>query len=166
MESVQRSELLLFVIVVKPIPMPASKAKSEFKKPVEPAAPKPAGDGLAPLVPKKGMHPIQLVRGMRDLLPSDQPYWKMAYQEAENLAESYGYERIDTPFVEDTSLFVRGVGKATDIVEKELYSWETPGGEHVSLRPEGTAPVVRAYVQHGMLNLPQPVKLWYLGPLF
>ena len=84
----------------------------------------------------------------------------------EVMARAYGYDRIETPMVEDASLFVRGVGKATDIVEKELYSWETAGGEHVALRPEGTASVVRAYVHHGMLNLAQPVKLWYLGAMF
>ncbi len=116
--------------------------------------------------PKKGMHPIQTVRGMRDLLPQDQVYWDRIAAVSATFAKAYGYEKIDTPFVEETALFIRGVGKATDIVEKELYSWETPGGENVSLRPEGTASAVRAYIQHGMLNLPQPVKLWYSGPMF
>jgi len=116
--------------------------------------------------PKKGAHPIQTVRGMRDLLPQDQAYWDRIAAVSTAFANAYGYEKIDTPFVEESSLFVRGVGKATDIVEKELYSWETPGGENVSLRPEGTASAVRAYIQHGMLNLPQPVKLWYSGPMF
>jgi histidyl-tRNA synthetase len=68
--------------------------------------------------------------------------------------------------IEEQSLFVRGVGKVTDIVEKEMFNWETQGGEHIALRPEGTASVVRAYIQHGMLNLPQPVRLWYTGPMF
>jgi histidyl-tRNA synthetase len=103
---------------------------------------------------------------MRDLLPTDRPYWKQALDAAESLAESYSYKLIETPIVEETALFVRGVGKATDIVEKELYSWETPGGESLSLRPEGTAPAVRAFIQHGMFNQPQPVKLWYTGPMF
>ena len=126
----------------------------------QPAAPEPAP------APKKGMHPIALVRGMRDLLPQDQVYWKRIEEKLQVISEAYGYDRIETPMVEDASLFVRGVGKATDIVEKELYSWETAGGEHVALRPEGTASAVRAYVHHGMLNLPQPVKMWYSGPMF
>lgn len=116
--------------------------------------------------PKKPAHPIQSVRGMRDTLPVDQPHWLRVKTAVEETAGVYGFDRIDTPLVEETALFIRGVGKATDIVEKELYSFETKGGEQVSLRPEGTASVVRAYVQHGMLNLPQPVKLWYMGPMF
>lgn len=133
-----------------------NKAKKDVAK-------KPAATEGAP---KKGAHPIQTVRGMRDLLPQDQAYWDRIAAVSATFAKAYGYEKIDTPFVEETSLFIRGVGKATDIVEKELYSWETPGGENVSLRPEGTASAVRAYIQHGMLNLPQPVKLWYAGPMF
>ncbi|MEK7473668.1 MAG: histidine--tRNA ligase [Patescibacteria group bacterium] len=116
--------------------------------------------------PRKGMGPIQSVRGMRDLLPSDQHYWRRVNKLSDEIATSYGFDRIDMPLVEETALFIRGVGRSTDIVEKELYSWETPGGENVALRPEGTASVVRAYVQHGMLNQPQPVKLWYIGPMF
>ncbi len=140
--------------------------KTEPKKPVAPAKPaEPQAQSVAP-PPKKGMQPIQLVRGMRDLLPADYPYWKRMAVEAETIASAYGYEYIETPVVEETPLFVRGVGKTTDIVEKELYSWDTPTGEHLSLRPEFTAGIVRSYVQHGMLNLPQPVKLWVMGPLF
>ncbi len=116
--------------------------------------------------PKKGQHPIPLVRGMRDLLPVDALYWRKMYAKAEELAQQYGYDRIDTPIIEDTALFVRGVGRSTDVVEKELYSFETAGGEQVSLRPENTASIARAYVQHGMLNQPQPVKVWYAGPMF
>jgi len=136
------------------------------KKPAPSAPVKPADQSAVVLPVKKGMQPIQLVRGMRDLLPVDYPYWKDAKAKAEQLAAAYGYDWIETPVVEDTSLFVRGVGKATDIVEKELYSWETLGGEHLTLRPEATAPIVRSYISHGMLNLPQPVKLWYAGPMF
>ena len=141
------------------------KKPEPAKKAVTPPA-KPAGEALIALPVKKGMQPIQLVRGMRDLLPSDAPYWKDVRAKAEQLAGAYGYDQIETPVVEDTALFVRGVGKATDIVEKELYSWDTLGGEHLTLRPEATASIVRAYVSHGMLNLPQPVKLWYTGPMF
>lgn len=141
--------------------MPLLKKSSDpAKKPVDakPAAETPT--------PKKGMQPISLIRGMRDILPADQAVWKRIYEVYNRVAEAYGYERIDTPLIEEQSLFVRGVGKVTDIVEKELFQWETPGGETIALRPEGTASVVRAYVQHGMLNLPQPVKMFYTGPMF
>ncbi len=115
---------------------------------------------------KKGPAPIGLVRGMKDILPSEQPLWDLMRDKARELSSAYGFERIDTPVLEETALFVRGVGKLTDIVEKELYSFETEGGERLSLRPEMTAPVVRAYIHHGMLNLPQPVKVWYIAPMF
>ncbi len=82
------------------------------------------------------------------------------------MCDAYGLERIETPVLEDTALFVRGVGKQTDIVEKEMYSFQTSGGDNVSLRPEGTAGICRAYIHHGMVSLPQPVKLWYWGPFF
>jgi histidyl-tRNA synthetase len=139
------------------------QTKNPAKKPVIKKKPS-AKDAEAK--PKKALQPLQSVRGMRDILPLDQTYWNQVRKKAGALASDYGFERIDTPMIEDTNLFVRGVGKATDIVEKELYTFETKGGEQVSLRPEGTAPVVRAYIQHGMLNLPQPQKLWYLGPMF
>ena len=119
-----------------------------------------------PVKPKRGMAPIQNVRGMRDILETEWPYWDALYSEAQKLAMDYGYDRIETPVLEETALFVRGVGKQTDIVEKELYSFETLGAEKLSLRPEGTAACVRAYVQHGMLNRPQPVKMWYWSPMF
>jgi len=115
---------------------------------------------------KKAASPINLVRGMKDILPADQPVWDRIRDNARQLVSSYGFDRIETPIMEETGLFIRGIGKQTDIVEKEMYSFETPGGEKVTLRPEGTAAVMRAYIQHGMLNLPQPVKLWYLGPMF
>lgn len=113
-----------------------------------------------------GKKQIQLLRGMKDVLPRDQWLWKAAYMQAMRLAEEYGFDRIDTPLLEDVGLFVRGVGKATDIVEKEMYVFEDRDMEKVALRPENTASVVRAYLQHGMWNQPQPVKLWYWGPMF
>lgn len=145
--------------------MPSKTTKKEPKKAAP--TPKPSAEGtVVANAPKKGPQPIQLIRGMRDLLPADQPHWKKMSEAAERLAFAYGYDRIETPLVEETALFIRGVGRSTDIVEKELYSWQTPGGENVSLRPEGTASVVRSYIQQGMVNLPQPVKLWYQGPMF
>ena len=131
------------------------------KKQVKEAIKKP-GDAPA----KKAPPQLSLVRGMKDILPADQPVWDRMRRKGEEIATAYGFDRIDTPILEETALFVRGVGKQTDIVEKELYSFDTVGEEHVSLRPEGTAPVMRSYIQHGMLNQPQPVKLWYQGPMF
>jgi histidyl-tRNA synthetase len=115
---------------------------------------------------KKAPQPLALPRGMRDILPSEQPIWDLIRSACSSMATSYGFERIDTPILEETALFVRGVGKQTDIVEKEMYSFETVGGEKVTLRPESTASIMRSYISNGMLNLPQPVKLWYMGPMF
>ena len=85
---------------------------------------------------------------------------------ARDAFERYGYRRIVTPTFEETEVFVRGVGTSTDVVRKEMYTFQDQGGRSLSLRPEGTAPVVRAFVQHGMHKLPLPVKLWYLAPMF
>lgn len=106
------------------------------------------------------------VTGMRDILPQDQGYWGMVREVASKIATDYSYGRIDTPMVETTDLFVRGVGKQTDIVEKEMFSFVDQGGDELSLRPEGTAAAVRSYVQHGMFNQTQPVKMFYIGPMF
>ncbi len=132
------------------------------KDPKKAAAAKPA---TLP-APKKQVQPIALLRGMRDVLPHDLVHMRHIQRVIERIASAYGFNEIETPIVEETALFVRSVGKATDIVEKEMYTWETPGGESVSLRPEGTASIARAFIQHGMLNQPQPVKLWYTGPMF
>jgi histidyl-tRNA synthetase len=109
---------------------------------------------------------VQLVKGMKDILPDEQAYWDLIREKVENFAKNYGFSRIDTPAVEFTSLFKRAVGEDTDVVGKEMYSFVSPGGDKLSLRPENTASVVRAYIEHGMLNLPQPVKLFYIGPQF
>lgn len=109
---------------------------------------------------------VQLLRGMKDILPSDQPYWQYLRKKADELAGFYGFKQIDTPYLETTSLFRRSVGDVTDIVEKEMYSFIDQSGESISLRPEATASTMRAYIEHGMLNQPQPVKLCYWGPMF
>jgi histidyl-tRNA synthetase len=83
-----------------------------------------------------------------------------------DISQLYGYERIDAPVFEDTRLFARSVGEDTDIVEKQMYTFEDRGGNNLTLRPEGTAPVCRAYLEHGMHNLPQPVKLYYIASIF
>ncbi|PZC47446.1 MAG: histidyl-tRNA synthetase [Chloroflexi bacterium] len=105
-------------------------------------------------------------RGTTDILPEEQVYWRYVQECASSLAETFGYGRIDTPIFEDTGLFVRTVGEATDIVDKEMYTFEDRGSDQVTLRPEGTAPVCRAYLEHGMHNLPQPVRLYYQISLF
>ena len=108
----------------------------------------------------------QAPRGTSDILPEEQTYWRYVEQKVANTGQLYGYERIDSPAFEDTRLFSRSVGEGTDIVEKEMYTFEDRGGNSVTLRPEGTAPVCRAYLEHGLHNLPQPVKLYYLTSLF
>ena len=105
-------------------------------------------------------------RGTSDILPTDQAYWRYIEQKVVNACQLYGYERIDAPAFEDTQLFSRSVGEETDIVEKEMYTFEDRGGNQVTLRPEGTAPVCRAYLEHGLHNLPQPVKLYYIASIF
>ncbi len=105
-------------------------------------------------------------RGVSDILPSEQPLWDHVRETARKTALQFGYSRIDTPIFESTALFKRGVGDDTDIVQKEMYSFKDLGGDYLTLRPEGTAPVCRAYIQHGMHNLPQPVRLFYIAPMF
>lgn len=108
----------------------------------------------------------QSVKGMHDILPAEQPYWRFILKKTAALLNDYGFEKIDTPIVEHTSLFLRSVGETTDIVEKEMYNFKTRGGDDLSLRPEATAGVVRAYIEHGMSVMPHPVQLWYFGPMF
>jgi histidyl-tRNA synthetase len=105
-------------------------------------------------------------RGTHDILPSDQPLWERVTGEAERLCALYGYRRIVTPGFEDTELFVRTSGGGSDVVQKEMYTFEDRGGRSLTLRPEATAPICRAYLQHGMHRDPQPVKLYTLGPMW
>ena len=109
---------------------------------------------------------LQSVKGMNDILPAEQPYWHFILKKSSTILNDYGFERIETPIVEQTSLFTRSVGEATDIVEKEMYNFKTKGGDELSLRPEGTAGVVRAYIEHGMSVMPHPIQLWYFGRFF
>jgi histidyl-tRNA synthetase len=110
--------------------------------------------------------PIQAIKGMRDVLPEEQRYWRYINDSVEKLSVQYGFRRIDTPVVEETELFVRSIGTTTDIVEKEMYSFKDKGEDNLTLRPEMTAPIIRSYIEHGMVNLPQPVKLYYFGQCF
>ena len=112
------------------------------------------------------------LQGFKDILPDEQPYWRFVEQTAAQVAQLYGYRRIETPLLEDTTVFRRTSGEGTDIVDKEMYSFDDrPDKEgralNLTLRPEGTAGVVRAYLEHGMFKLPQPVKLYYMNePMF
>ena len=108
----------------------------------------------------------QAPRGTSDILPGEQAYWDYVEQKAVNICQLYGYGRIDTPTFEDTRLFSRSIGEETDIVEKEMYTFADRGGNKITLRPEGTASVCRAYLEHGMRNLSRPVKLYYIAPIF
>jgi histidyl-tRNA synthetase len=109
---------------------------------------------------------IRAPRGTFDVLPEDAARRELLESHAKRILEAAGYERIETPAFESTELFARGVGEATDIVQKEMYSFEDGAGRSLTLRPEGTAPVCRAYIEHGMHKLAQPVKLWYLSSFF
>ena len=103
---------------------------------------------------------------MRDILPEDQKYFRYIQKKSDQLLEYYGFERIDTPMVESVDLFLRSVGETSDIMEKEIYTVKTKGGDVLALRPEGTAGVIRAYIENGMNVRPHPVKLSYWGPMF
>jgi histidyl-tRNA synthetase len=106
------------------------------------------------------------VRGMNDMLPAEAPLWAHLEQSIQSLVRAYGYQQIRTPIVEQTALFKRGIGEVTDIVEKEMYSFEDGlNGEQLTLRPEGTAAAVRAVIEHNMLY-EGPKRLWYTGPMF
>ena len=108
---------------------------------------------------------IQSIRGMNDLLPEQSPTWRYVEAAVSGLLGRYGYREIRFPILEQTELFARAVGEVTDIVEKEMYSFEDRNGDHLSLRPEGTAGCVRACNQNGLLHN-QTQRLWYAGPMF
>jgi histidyl-tRNA synthetase len=109
---------------------------------------------------------IQAPRGTFDVLPEEARARAALEATAAGILEPAGFGRIETPAFEVTELFARGVGESTDIVQKEMYTLEDGGGRSLTLRPEGTAPICRAYVEHGMHKLPQPAKLWYLSSFF
>ena len=109
---------------------------------------------------------FQTVRGMRDILPEEQIYWEKIRQVVKKSAEAYGFGRIETPILEDVGLFVKGTGAYTDIVEKEMFTLRTKGGDKLVLRPEFTPAIIRAYLEDGLSSLPRPVKLYGIGPIF
>jgi histidyl-tRNA synthetase len=109
---------------------------------------------------------FQHVTGMHDILFEDQKYFQKVYSLVKEFADFYDFKLIETPILEEAKLFLTGVGASTDVVKKQMFVFKTQGKDIVALRPEGTAPVCRSYIEHGMFNLPQPVKLWYFGPFF
>ena len=109
---------------------------------------------------------FQRPTGMHDILPQDQKYFQKIYDTCKNVADFYGFKKIDTPIMEETELFIKGTGVTTDIVQKQMYNLKIRGGDCLTLRPEFTPGIIRAYVEHGMHNLPQPVKFYSFGPIF
>lgn len=108
----------------------------------------------------------QAPRGTQDILPEEQPYWTHVLRHIEEITETYGYAQLGVPMFEDTGVFARGIGAGTDIVDKEMYTFQDRGDDSLTLRPEFTAGIVRAYIEHGMHTLPQPVRVYGLGSCF
>ena len=108
---------------------------------------------------------VQAIRGMNDLLPEDTSVWQQVEKVLRETVSSYGYSEVRMPIVEKTKLFCRAIGEVTDVVEKEMYSFEDRSGEHLSLRPEGTAGCVRSCIEHNLVYN-QEQRLWYMGPMF
>ena len=119
-----------------------------------------------PRKPKISKIKIQAPKGVHDILPEEQKYWEKIYAVVNQVLPSYGFKRIDVPVFEDARLYIRGTGSSTDIVQKEMYTFKKGDAELFALRPEFTPGIVRAYIEHGMKNFPQPVKLYTTGPLF
>jgi histidyl-tRNA synthetase len=112
------------------------------------------------------MPKFEAPRGTQDILPAQQPLWERVIRKAELLAAAYGYRRITTPLFEDTDLFTRTSGEGSDIVQKEMYTFTDRADRSLTLRPEGTASVARAYIEHGLHREPQPVKTFWVGPVY
>ena len=162
--------------------MKSKKNKTKIKSPVKPLKMKKNDKKSKPVVKvssektekkeevksegEKGQKLFQVLRGMHDIVPKEEKYWKTTFHTAEKLAEYFQFGRIDTPVLEDAHLYIRSVGKGTDIVDKEMYIFEDVDGGKIALRPEGTAGVARAYVTNGLWNQTQPVKVWYYAPMF
>lgn len=119
-----------------------------------------------PTTGKEKKSTLQSLKGMRDISGDEYYRYQGLFEKAQEIAVYYGFKPIETPLLEKEELFVRSVGESTDIVEKEIYTLRTKGGDKLALRPEGTAPIMRAYIEQGMQNLPQPVMLYYSGPFF
>ncbi len=116
--------------------------------------------------PKSKKQTFQLLRGMKDVLPDEDRYWYFMYDRAADFARRYGFRKIEPPVLEQSGLYLRSTGTSSDIVTKEMYAFVDPGNEKIALRPEFTPGINRAYIEHGMFNQPQPVKLFSFGPVF
>ncbi|MDP2934477.1 MAG: histidine--tRNA ligase [bacterium] len=136
------------------------KEKKPKKKPGK------RGRPSKPRKPKLQKIKVQAPKGTHDILPQEQKYWDKVRVIVGNIANNFGFGRIDTPIFEDVRIYIKGTGQTSDIVQKEIYTFKSKGGEFLALRPEFTPGIVRAYIEHGMRNLPQPVKLYSIGPLF
>lgn len=142
---------------------PAKKTTATKKAPAKKPAASKSSDEPKVRVSKKTP---QLVRGMKDIVPKEERYWLAVRNKAQEISQSYGYSYMETPVVEDVNLFQRSIGKGTDIIEKEMYVFEDRDGSKLALRPEMTASAARAYIVNGFMSMPQPVKTWYVGPMF
>ena len=109
---------------------------------------------------------LQSVKGMRDIMGDEYYKFQGFFEKAQEVAEYYGFKPIETPTVEYSDVFTTAIGEGTDVVDKEMYSFKTKGGDYVALRPEHTAGTMRAYIEHGMMNQPQPVLMYTYGPSF
>lgn len=109
---------------------------------------------------------IQKLKGTKDILPDEIEVWQYIEEKAKEVVENYGYSEIRVPAIESLDLFERGVGETTDVVQKEMYCFEDKGGRKIALRPEGTAGIVRAYIENGLSSRPSPIKLWYTMPMY
>lgn len=145
--------------------MPVKKKKPMAEK-VKPVAKKKAVSSVDTAAAQKKVKLYQPVRGMKDILPKDDWYWSKIVDVAKNITRAYGYRYSEPPVLESASLFVKSLGKGTDVVDKEMYVFDDREGEKLALRPEFTAGVARSYISNGLLNNAQPVKMWMLGPLF
>lgn len=115
---------------------------------------------------KNKISDISSPKGMRDLINEEYYAFQGFFEKAQEVAVYYGFKPLETPMLENEEIFTTGIGKGTDIIDKEMYTLKTKGGDHLALRPEHTAPLMRAYIEHGMQNLPQPVMLYQYGPAF
>ena len=106
------------------------------------------------------------LKGVQDIFPPDSYIWQKVEATAREVFSVYGFQELRAPIIESTDVFIRSIGETTDIVEKEMYTFTDKAGRRITLRPEGTAPVVRCYVENHLYNLPQPQKFYYSGPMF
>lgn len=109
---------------------------------------------------------VPRLRGMKDVLPDEYKYWNLAVKKASEISKAYGFKKIDTPVLENLELYERSSGRSSDVVTKEMFSFIDKNGEKIALRPEATPGIIRSYIEHGMFNLPQPVKLFWFGQVF